>query len=579
MTDQDLIRELIKKNVLSNEVGEKVIRDASLGGRSAEDMIYEKRLADEVAVAKVKGELLGAPYKKIDAAALPEDLLRIISKDTSITYRVVPIERTGDMLVVGMLRPDDIRAAEALRFIAKREGVSLGVYIVTPSDIAAVWRRYVPYKNEVQNAVREVVGVGESGTADQERIVALEEGGSAEEAPIIKIVAATLREAVEGGASDIHIEPQRTRLRIRFRKDGELTEVASLPASLIQPVTSRVKVLAKMKLDETRVPQDGRFRTILFGRDIDYRVATFPTPVGEKIAIRVLDAAAGLKSFDQIGLNDYNRKIMEDAVNRPYGMVLVSGPTGSGKTTTLYTLMQRLNDSTVNVVSLEDPVEYFMEGVNQSQVQPEIGYTFSSGLRQILRQDPDVIMVGEIRDSETADLAVNAALTGHIVLSTIHTNNSIGVIPRFVDLGVPPFLLSSALNLMVAQRLVGKLCPECKKERKAPPEAAKDIEEALAKLPAEVKKGLSYKAPYTVYISEPREDCKVCKGKGTVGRLAIFELFRMTRELGELVNTGFTEGKLWGEAERQGIITIRQDGVLKALEGKVSIEEVLRETV
>lgn len=576
MTDQELFKELVKKGLLEEAIGDRILKEASFAGRPAEEVLYEKRVVDEVAAAKAKSGLLGAPYKKINPEEISDDLLKVIPRDTSVTYRVIPIERTQNMLVVGMLRPDDARAVEALKFIVKNLGMSLGVYLITPSDLAAVWRRYAPYKSEVEAAVKEI-GIMPGG-AEEQRIVTLEERASTEEAPIVKIIASTLRQGVEIGASDIHVEPMRERLRIRFRIDGVLQEMASLPANLALPLVARVKVLSRLKLDETRIPQDGRFRTTMFGRDIDFRVATFPTPSGEKVAIRVLDSKTGLKGFEQLGLNPYNQAILGGAIEKPYGMILISGPTGSGKTTTLYAIMQRLNNETVNVISLEDPVEYFMEGINQSQVKPEIGYTFSSGLRQILRQDPDIIMVGEIRDGETAGLAVNAALTGHIMLSTIHTNNAVGVIPRLVDLGVPTFLLSSALNLMAAQRLVLQLCPDCKKGEKASGEIEKTIDEALNTLPTELQKTVKYKAPYTVYRAHPRADCKICKGKGTAGRVAIFEMFRMTRELGDLVSTGFTEGKLWDEAKRQGIVTLRQDGVLKALDGKISMEEVIRET-
>ena len=574
MKDQDLIKELVKRNFITQQVADNLLRDAEFAHRPVEELIYERRLVDEMAVVKVKSELLGVPYKKIDFSLLNQELLNIIPRETSQNYRIVPLEKTKDMLIVGMFQPDDIRAQEALRFIAKQNRLSLGVYLISYSDLIAAWRLYAPYKTEIEAAIREF-----GAQPEQKEIINLEEGGSAEEAPIIKIVASTLRQAVEVKASDIHIEPQRHRLRIRFRINGELEEVASLPFNLIQPIVSRVKVLSRLKLDETRIPQDGRFRTVIFGRDIDFRVATFPTPYGEKVAIRVLDPTTGLKSFEALGLSDYNFKILEEAISRPYGMILISGPTGSGKTTTLYALLQRLNKENVNIVTLEDPVEYFMEGINQSQVKPEINYDFASGLRQILRQDPDVIMVGEIRDSETASLAVNAALTGHIVLSTIHTNNSVGVIPRLVDLGVPPFLLSSALNLMLAQRLVLQLCPQCRIAEEAPLEIAKIIEKNLAELPSPLREELNFKKPYYIYRPAKKTDCQICGGKGTSGRIAIFEMFKMTRELGDLINSGFTEGKLWDEAKRQGMLTLRQDGIIKVLEGKIAMEEVLRETV
>jgi type IV pilus assembly protein PilB len=438
----------------------------------------------------------------------------------------------------------------------------------------AVWRKYVPYKNEIEVALSEIGKV-----ADVDALkVFLDEEKSGEDAPIIKIVSSTLREAVERNASDIHIEPQRLRLRIRFRIDGDLEEVASLPLALAQPVVSRVKVLAKLKLDETRIPQDGRFRATILGRDIDFRVATFPTPSGEKVVLRVLDPKVGLKGLKELGLNDYHYKIVEEGINAPYGMILITGPTGSGKTTTLYAMMQKINSEEVNIVTLEDPVEYFMDGVNQSQVKPEIGYDFSSGLRQILRQDPDVIMVGEIRDSETANLAVNAALTGHLMLSTLHTNNALGVIPRLVDLGVPPFLLAPSLSLMLAQRLVGKICPHCKVKREVSKEEEKIIEENLNNLPEEVKKTISFKKPYYVWKIEPKKDCELCKGKGTVGRIAIFEIFKMTRSLSDIISRGFTENALLEEAKNQGMVFMRQDGIIKALNGEVLFEEVLRET-
>ncbi|MEK7465160.1 MAG: ATPase, T2SS/T4P/T4SS family [Patescibacteria group bacterium] len=573
MTDQELIKELVKRQLVGEDVADRALRDGAFVNRSAEEILYERKTVEESVVAGVKSELLGIPYKKVNPESIGEELLKIIPQETAVTYRVVPIEKQKKLLVVGMFHPDDLRAQEALKFIAKKEGVSLGIYLITFSDLNAVLRKYAPFESELQAAVREIGKV-----VEEDEQVELESGGSRDDAPIIKIVASTLREAVESNASDIHIEPQKNRLRIRFRVDGKLKEISSLPPSLSQPVLSRVKVLARMKLDESRIPQDGRFRTFIFGRDVDYRVATFPTPSGEKTAIRVLDSATGLKGLDQLGLSAWHSAIVTEAVTRPYGMVLISGPTGSGKSTTLYAILQRFNSDAYNVVTLEDPVEYFMDGVNQSQVRPEIGYTFASGLRQILRQDPDVIMVGEVRDSETADLAVNAALTGHIVLSTIHTNNAIGVVPRLVDLKVEPFLLSSALNLMLSQRLVLHLCPECKVPRPASQEISKSIDAALHALPADVQKIVSYRSPYTIYKAEPKPTCKICKGKGSVGRLALFEMFRMTRELGDAITKGFTEGTILDEAHRQGFISLRQDGILKALEGKVLIEEVITET-
>jgi len=573
MQDQQLIEELIKRGVVQKIPGEKVIQEAALSGGSAEEILYEKKIVDEANVVKIKSELLKTPYRKVEASAVDEKLFDLISREMVLTYRVIPIERTPNLLIVGMFHPNNIKAQDALKFIAKQQGISLGIYLVTLGDIGALLARYSPFKKEIEAGLIEMGDLKTENSA-----IDLEESGKGEEAPIIKIVASTLRQAVEIGASDIHIEPQRRSLRIRFRLDGALVEAISLPPTLIQPITSRVKVLSRLKLDETRIPQDGRFRTNFLGREIDYRVATFPTPGGEKIAIRVLDPKTGLRGLDQLGISEYNAKIFEEALTRPYGMILISGPTGSGKSTTLYAVLSRLNKESVNIVTLEDPVEYFMEGINQSQVRPEIGYTFASGLRQILRQDPDVIMVGEIRDSETSGLAVNAALTGHIMLSTIHTNNSLGVIPRLIDLGVQPFLLSSALNLMVAQRLVLRLCPDCRVSEKADKEMEKLIEENFELLPQVARNKVSFTKPYTIFKNGNDSSCKTCKGKGTVGRIALYEIFRMTRELGDIISKGFTSGALLDEARRQGVVTLRQDGLMKVLEGKIGIEEVLKET-
>ncbi|MFA5083921.1 MAG: GspE/PulE family protein, partial [Candidatus Paceibacterota bacterium] len=566
---------LVKENLLPREESEKIIRDARLSKKSAEDLLYEHRLVDETEIAKVKSRLIGVPYKKFNLAEISDELLKVIPENTARNYKVFPLERTKDMLVVGMLHPDDTKAQEALKFIAKQQRFDLGVYLVTPSDLEYVWRRYAPYGSEIQAAVRSLNLRTEE--VSGQKIIGLEESVSvSEEAPIIKIVASTLKEAIDMRASDVHIEPQRARLRIRFRLDGILKEVSSLPLQLHQPIVSRVKVLSNLKIDENRIPQDGRFRSIVYGKEIDYRVATFPTPTGEKVAIRILDSSVGLKGLGELGLIGKDLEIVREGIQKPYGMILITGPTGSGKTTTLYAVLQELNKENVNIVSLEDPVEYFVDGLNQSQVRPEIGYDFASGLRQIVRQDPDIIMVGEIRDRETSSLAVQAALTGHIVLSTLHTNNALGVVPRLIDLKVEPFLLPSSLNLMVAQRLISRVCPDCRKAEKASADLQAIIKKELESLPEKTKSDLKFKEPYEVYHGQ---GCKNCQDRGLVGRVAIFEVFKMTPELADIIGAGFTEKNLLEESRRQEMITIRQDGIIKALEGLVTIEEVLRETI
>ncbi|MDP2741599.1 MAG: GspE/PulE family protein [bacterium] len=571
MTTEQLLSEIQKRGLISEDIANKLKRESLLSGRSAEEIIYSQRLVSDTEIAKIKSEVLKIPYQKVDSSKLNDALLESIPEETARTYGAVPISQKDNLLVVGMVRPDDPKAQEALKFIARRRRLNLGVYVISYADWQEVLKKYSPYKSEVEAAVQ---SLNIKGSGAGRPIVKLEEAAATgEDAPIIKIVAKTFGEAVQRGASDIHIEPLENYLRIRFRIDGQLKEEAALPTELSQPVVSRIKVISNLKIDETRIPQDGRFRTKVFDREIDFRVSTFPTPLGEKVAIRVLDPSTGLKSFAQLGLEGKNLEIIQEGINKPFGMILMTGPTGSGKTTTLYALLQTLNKENVNILSLEDPVEYFISGVNQSQVRPEIGYDFASGLREILRQDPDVIMVGEIRDDETAGLAVHAALTGHIVLSTLHTNNAAGVVPRLIDMKVEPFLISPSLNLMVSQRLIGRLCQECRKAETAPPEIQKIIKKALANLPPETAS--VYQEPYKIYHSE---GCPKCGGKGILGRIAIFEVFKMSEGLEKIINSGPDSQRIMEEAQRQGMVTLRQDGILKALSGLVSAEEIIRET-
>jgi type IV pilus assembly protein PilB len=577
MENKTLVDALIQSGLLGEAEGRKVLQEAALARRPVDELMYEQRLVDEEKLAMEKGKLLNVPYRKIDPQEISDETLKLFPEETVRNYKVIPISIKDNLLIAGMIDPDNAQAQEALKFIAKQRRLNVGAYIVTPSLWEVILRRYSPYRSLIDEAVKASSNISAK-SAGPTQVVQLEEtkGASSEETPIIRIVSTTLKEAVWERASDIHIEPQRNRSRIRFRIDGELQEVSSFPLSLHSLIVSRIKILASLKIDETRIPQDGRFRTVLFGRDIDYRVATFPTPVGEKVVIRVLDPSTGLRGLEDLGLRGSNLETVKKGIAKPYGVVLITGPTGSGKSTTLYALMQLLNKEDVNIVSLEDPVEYYMDGLNQSQVKPEIGYDFASGLRQILRQDPDVIMVGEIRDTETAALTIQAALTGHIVLSTLHTNNSVGVIPRLIDMKVQPFLIPAALNIMLAQRLITRLCQECKIAEDVPAQVAEVIRRELSKASPEVRAQYPADGPYKTYHSP---GCDACKGKGVSGRIAVFEVLIMTPELEAIINAGATEGAIIGEARRQGMITMHQDGIIKALEGMVSIEEVLRETV
>ncbi len=347
-----------------------------------------------------------------------------------------------------------------------------------------------------------------------------------------------------------------------------------LPLKIHPAVVARIKILSNLKIEERRLPQDGRFFSKIAGKDIDFRVATMPTTLGEKVVLRVLDPEKGMMKVDKLGMRPSTEEIVTKGVNKPTGMLLATGPTGSGKTTTLYSLLRTLNTEEVNIVTLEDPVEYFIAGVNQSQIKHDIGYDFASGLRQILRQDPDIIMVGEIRDQETAELAVHAALTGHIVLSTLHTNDAVGVIPRLTDMGIKPYLVPPSLNTAISQRLVRRLCKHCKKEKKPDGPIKEIIIKEMESLPPQAQEKIDL-ADIKVY--EP-VGCDQCGGVGFSGRIGIFEALEMTNPLAKLVLEDKGEGPIKEQAFKQGMITMRQDGIIKALEGHTSIEVILKST-
>lgn len=568
MTDEQLIQALQTEKLLDDAGANRLKRDALLADEPVESVIWKGRLIDDAKIAQVKSTALKIPYRQVDPKAIDAKLLQMIPEDTARNYEAVPLSFDNNLLVIGMVHPDDVKDQDAVKFIARQNRWNLGVYLISYGDWQEVLKLYSPYRAEIAKAVQSLNVKG-----DGQKIVSLEAGAGDQDAPVIRIVADTFREAVGSKASDIHIEPQEKSLRIRFRIDGDLRQAASLPVELAQPIASRIKVVSNLKIDETRIPQDGRFRSKIFERDIDFRVATFPTQIGEKIEIRILDPSSGLKFFDDLPFSDHNRELVKKGLDKPFGMILVTGPTGSGKTTTLYATLQKLNKEDVNIVSLEDPVEYFVAGINQSQVRPEIGYDFASGLRQILRQDPDIIMVGEIRDNETAALGMQAALTGHVVLSTLHTNNAAGVIPRLIDMKVEPFLIPVSVNLIMSQRLLGMLCPDCKAPEEAAPQLQEVIARALAEVPPETK--AKYKAPYQIYHAK---GCNTCKGHGILGRAQIHEVLLMTPQIEAIVNSGPTIQKITAEARRQGMIPLRSDGVVKALDGMFSLEDVLRET-
>ena len=393
-----------------------------------------------------------------------------------------------------------------------------------------------------------------------------EEKKIVEDAPVIKIVAVILRNAIEGNASDIHIEYNGEKVKVRFRVDGILHTSIVLPPNVYGGVVARIKILSKLRLDEKRKPQDGSFSANIDGRKIDFRVSTMPAYYGEKVVMRILDSEKGVKPLGELGLSKTNLNLIREAIKRPYGLILITGPTGSGKTTTLYSLMNELDKEKSNIVSLEDPVEYHMPDINQSQMMPEIGYTFASGLRSILRQDPDIIMVGEIRDKETAQLAIQAALTGHLVLSTLHTNSAIGAVPRLVDMEIDPYLIAPTLIISIAQRLARLTCPSSRKEIPMDATIKTQIEKQMEDLPDQFKPSIGAK----MYDTVPSSECP----SGTRGRIAIFEMFKIDKEMQAVILKDPTDAAIYKLARSKGMLLMREDAMLKALDGLIPFTEV-----
>ena len=564
---------LLETDKISKEDFEKLRSEFKDSGMSEEGFLLSKLPEDDVFFAKSR--YYGVPLADIDEnLSIPNNVLSQIPEEIAKNYKFIPFAKKGSTLYIGMVNPQDIKASDAIKFILTSKNLSAQIFLITNTQFEKLFRQYSALGTKVKEALGEVLE-SDLAKTDEEPVMQGSEKKMVEEAPINKIISVIFKHAYEGGASDIHIEPMEEDTRVRFRIDGVLHASLRLPKDIHSSIVSKIKILSNLKIDETRIPQDGRFRTKINDNSVDFRVSTFPTTEGEKIVLRLLDLSMGTRTLEELGFFGYSYEVIERTLKKPFGMVLTTGPTGSGKSTTLQAIIGMLNDESVNIVSLEDPVEYYVDGVNQSQIRPEINYEFASGLRSILRQDPNVIMVGEIRDNETAALAVHAALTGHVVLSTIHTNNAIGVIPRLIDMKVEPFLLPSSLNLVIAQRLVKKLCNSCKVEVVPEGRAKEVLDENISQMPKFLQDELK-KQELKIYQAP---GCPKCANKGTKGRMVIFEVLEMTPELKNVILKRESDDKIEEEAKRQNMITMRQDGIIKALKAMVSLEEVLQSTI
>jgi len=575
----DIYQFLIKKKFFTKEEAIIWQKEVTEKGKTLEELMMAKDAAKEVEFFRWKAEALGVPLRKSLPEDIPHEVLSIIPRESADFYKITPlsVERNNNILAVGMVYPENQQTQEALKFLARQQKLSPQIYLITLSDFKKIFGKYQTAEKEVKQALATLKEEDDL-FASEESLTAGKGGFNrlVEEAPTIKIVSVILRQAVEGDASDIHIEPSRDQLRVRYRLDGVLYSSLILPKSVHAAVVGRIKILSRLKIDETRLPQDGRFSIKIEQKLVDFRVSTLPTSLGEKVVLRVLDASEGIKKLSDLGLAGHNLILMEKAIKLPYKMILVTGPTGSGKTTTLYSMLKLVNNEEVNIVTLEDPIEYFMAGVNQSQVNSDIGYTFVNGLRQILRQDPDIIMVGEIRDEETANLAVQAALTGHLVFSTLHTNSAVGAIARLIDMNIKPFLIPASLNTVLAQRLIRLLCPFCKKKTILNGELRKYVSEKIELLPSAEKTRASQAIEEMAVFQAV--GCAKCNNSGYSGRVGIFESLEINDDLAELILNKSGEREIFAVARKQGMFTMEEDGVIKALEGITSLEEVMRTT-
>jgi type IV pilus assembly protein PilB len=572
--DEQLLEMLRTGGIITPEIAARVGDEAKKGDVNAEEIIRRDRLASEEDVAKAKGKILNIDFFDLTGKTIPVDVISIIPEQTAESFNVIPIAKEGDLLEVGMVNPSDYRAIESVEFCARGSGLGVVYKIISPKAWRTAMRAYELAGKEVAHAVQ--IATEKFKPAEEEKPTA---GVNLEQvvkgAPVSRIVSVILKSAVDQNASDIHIEPYGNITRVRFRIDGMLKTALTLPLFLHPAIVSRVKVLAGLKLDETRIPQDGRIRQVVSGRTLDFRISTMPVVDYEKVVMRILSAGdESTPTLETLGFRKECIDVWKEQIKHPHGLFLVTGPTGCGKSTTLYTVLSMRNEEGLNIVTLEDPIEYYIKGTNQSQIRPEINYSFATGLRAILRQDPNIIMVGEIRDRETAELAVHAALTGHLIFSTLHTNDAFGVVPRLIDIGVEPFLLAATLNVAIAQRLARKVCEHCRVAAETSAEGREYLSAELNRIPKKYLEGRDL-TNLTTYHAP---GCQRCNGTGYIGRTSVSEYLLVTDNMRKIIENGFPIDEARNEAAAQEMLTLKQDGVLKILDGVTTLEEVMRIT-
>lgn len=567
---------LIKEDVINLDQLKTAIQEQKETGKRLGETLLNLGYIDENQLVAYLSKQYGVPAINLDQFEVKEDVVSVVSRESAIKHKLIPLSKNGSNLVVAMSDPSNIFAVDDLKFAT---GYNIEVVVTSERAIKNAIDRIYGSKQEWEDAQKARVSNQEVdrllGDLDDYMLeVASEEEidlkgleKASEEAPVIKLVNHMLMDSISKGASDIHVEPYEKEMRIRYRMDGVLYDILKPPLKLKNAICSRIKVMSNLDIAERRLPQDGRIKVKMpNNKAMEYRVSVTPTIFGEKVVLRVLDKDSLQLDLTKLGFQGRQLEVFREAIHQPYGMVLITGPTGSGKTTTLYSSLIDLNNPDVNISTAEDPVEYSLSGVNQVQIHEDIGLTFASALRSFLRQDPDIILVGEIRDYETGEIAIKSALTGHLVLSTLHTNDAPSTITRLLNMGIEPFLVTASLNCIVAQRLMRKVCTECKEEMDVAPQVLMD----LGVSPKEVSDYIVYKGV--------GEGCKHCSGTGYKGRIAVYEVMDISEELKEFILGGASALEIKKEAMRQGMNTLRQSALEKLKSGITTIEEVVRNT-
>ncbi|MBX4204981.1 MAG: GspE/PulE family protein [Candidatus Doudnabacteria bacterium] len=574
---QDLKKILVAKKIVAPKAWDDLAKEADLKNEQITDLVVEKKLIDGEDLSRLIAAFYDVEYADLkEINEIPKDILLLVPEPIARRYGVIAFGRDGDKLKLGMIDPEDLETRESIK---KKSDLTVVPYFISKSSLDYALKQY---HNSLEAEFAKIVDKkDESNDSKEPESVNAKLKEMAQEIPVVRVVDTLLEYAIFEKASDVHIEPQEQEVMVRYRIDGVLHDVMTLPKVIQPALIARIKVLSNLKIDEHRLPQDGRFKLEKDEYKISFRVSTIPIFDGEKVVIRLLDESAKALSLEELGFIHSNYEIIMRNIKKPHGALLVTGPTGSGKSTTLYTILSMLNTKNVNISTIEDPIEYHMTGVNQMQVNPKIGLTFAMGLRALLRQDPNVIMIGEIRDAETAEEAVHAALTGHIVLSTIHTNNAAGALPRLLDIGVEPYLIASTLNVVVGQRLTRQICPDCKEEYKID----KETEDSLKRdfnLPnlLEVLKREQIIDKKITSLTElgffRGKGCEKCSHTGYKGRKGIYEVLEVTTTIQELILKHAPTSQLQEKAVEEGMILMWQDGFIKCLKGATTIEEVLR---